>query len=116
LSLPLVVIHKVAEAGGINNGKPETDTIFFNIYAREKKMSKKFGVGKVHSPAPMLSIDTVLGRSAEGGSGSLGGYREVLKRVFISVDFPSPDSPAEKEISYVYIVQKKMATNQQPWQ
>lgn len=39
-------------------------------------------------------IETVLGMmSREGALRSLGGYSEVLKRVLIKVDFPSPDSP-----------------------
>jgi hypothetical protein len=38
-------------------------------------------------------IETVLEMSMLGGLRSLGGYREVLNRVFTRVDFPRPDSP-----------------------
>jgi len=41
----------------------------------------------------MLSIATVLGRSAAGAKGSLAGYSGVLNRVLIKVDLPRPDSP-----------------------
>ena len=44
-------------------------------------------------PAPILSIATVLDRSAEGGRGSLGGSSGVSNSVFTSVDSPNPDSP-----------------------
>jgi len=54
-------------------------------------MHCKYAEGSL--PAPILSMATVLGRSAAGGRGSLGGYRVVLKRVLIKVDFPKPDSP-----------------------
>lgn len=47
-----------------------------------------------YSPALMLSMATVEGRSALGGMGTLGGYNVVLKRVLMSVDLPRPDSPA----------------------
>lgn len=45
------------------------------------------------SPALMLSMATVEGLSALGGSGSFGGYNGVLNRVLMSVDLPKPDSP-----------------------
>ena len=39
-------------------------------------------------------MDTVFGiMSRLGPLRSLGGYREVLKRVLTRVDFPRPDSP-----------------------
>ncbi len=47
-----------------------------------------------YSPALMLSMATVEGRSALGGTGTLGGYSVVLKRVLMRVDLPRPDSPA----------------------
>lgn len=46
-----------------------------------------------YKPALMLSIATVLGRSALGGRGCFSGYSVVLNSVLIRVDFPSPDSP-----------------------
>lgn len=47
-------------------------------------------------PAPMLSMATVLGLSSEGAKGTLGGYKVVLKRVLMRVDFPRPDSPSTR--------------------
>lgn len=49
-----------------------------------------------YAPALMLSIATVLGRSALGGKTSFAGYKVVLKSVLIRVDFPKPDSPKSK--------------------
>ena len=65
----------------------------------------------------MLSIATVFGRSAAGEMGSLGGYREVLKRVLMSVDFPSPDSPVGncgvRDTSH--FVHGQIGTDRPPW-
>ena len=58
-------------------------------------------------------IETVLGiMSRLGPLRSRGGYREVLKRVLTSVDFPSPDSPAI--ISKCQANQYRSGTYQQP--
>ncbi len=51
---------------------------------------------QIDVPAPMLSMATVLGLSSEGAKGTLGGYRVVLKRVLMRVDFPRPDSPSTR--------------------
>jgi hypothetical protein len=60
----------------------------------------------------MLSIATVFGRSVEGGSGSLGGYKVVLNSVLISVDFPRPDSPVQARVSESnFLGEKKTRTN-----
>ena len=68
----------------------------------------------------MLSMATVVGRSACGGSGSLGGYSGVSKSVLTSVDLPRPDSPAEDKHQTVLVSQQAhdvpttMAVNWKP--
>lgn len=64
--------------------------------------------------AEMDWIDTVLGIiSAEGPLRSFGGYREVLKRVFTSVDFPRPDSPKTQLVRTLPINSQAIVANQE---
>lgn len=70
---PFVVIYKISEPRGIYNGKVETNAILFDIYNVKRNENMDFSVIGDDEPAPILSMATVLGRSAEGGRGSLGG-------------------------------------------
>ena len=33
--VPVVVVHKVTKAGGVNDGETESNTILLNVYKRE---------------------------------------------------------------------------------
>jgi len=49
-------------------------------------------------------METVFGMMSRlGPFRSLGGYREVLKRVLTRVDFPRPDSPLIVSAQYVLV-------------
>ena len=48
-------------------------TPFSSMSMRGKVSASQMATGKYRVPAPMLSMATVLGRSAAGGRGSLGG-------------------------------------------
>lgn len=57
-------------------------------------------------------IDTVFGMmSTLGPFRSLGGYREVLKRVLTRVDFPRPDSPGKVSMKFLASHQVQLLTN-----
>jgi len=76
---PLVVVDKVTETRSIDDSQAESHTILFDIFGNEKpRVGWQTGL--------MLSMETVLGRSALGGRGPFCAWRVMLKRVFTRVD------------------------------
>jgi len=69
---PLVVVHKIAETGGIHDGQAEADAVLLNIYVIVRLPYQTRMARTEDKPALMLSIATVLGFSALGGRGSFG--------------------------------------------
>lgn len=72
-----------------------------SLLTKSPKPGVSTTVRRRRTPASSMSalidwIETVLGiMSRLGPFRSLGGYREVLKRVLTSVDLPRPDSPKD---------------------
>jgi hypothetical protein len=73
--VPVIVVDKVTEAGGISDGKAETNTVLLDVWIGLTWSVWRCGYGQSgdYLPALMLWMATVWGRSAFGAGGSLGG-------------------------------------------
>lgn len=73
-----------------------------SLFTKSPKPGVSTTVSRRRTPFSSMSalmdwIDTVFGMMSRlGPLRSRGGYREVLKSVLMSVDFPRPDSPARR--------------------
>ena len=96
-TVPFIVVNKVAESGCVDNRQTKANATLFNVWCLHTAICEWDALRYLFygdsSPALILSMATVEGLSALGGSGSFGGYSGVLKRVLMSVDLPRPDSP-----------------------
>jgi hypothetical protein len=90
---PLIIVHKIAVAGSIDDSELQTNTVFLDVYEVVEEMHVESL--SCNRPALILSMATVVGRSEAGSRGVFWPYKVVSKRVLMSVDLPRPDSPLQ---------------------